>query len=219
MKIFASIAGIIGAAILTLTLSIDGIVKKSIEDSASELLKTEVKVSDVDISIFSGKGEIEGFAIINPEGFSNQVAIGFEEMSMKVNLRSLFSETVIVEELIVQNPEIYLEQKGSNANLKELSTNIETSSGEDDSSKKLVINYFLMEEGRATVSSEVKDLDGAEVSISRVELTGVGKESSNTVQQTMKQILEPIIKDVVKETVEGQILNKVENTVRDLIGN
>ena len=219
MKIFASIAGIIGAALLTLTLSIDGIVKNGIEDSASELLETEVKISDVDISIFSGKGEIEGFAILNPDGFSNKEAIRFKKMSMKVNLTSLLSETVVVEELIVQSPEVYLEQSGAKANLKELSNNIEADSGEEDTSKKMVINYFLMEEGVVSVSSEVEDLDGVEVTISRVELTEVGKESSNTIRQTMKQILEPIIKDVVSETVEGQIINKVENTVKDLIGN
>ncbi len=217
MKVFATIAGIIGATLIILTLSLDGIIKQNIESSASELLQTEVKVSDVDISIFNGSGEIEGLAVINPEGFSNQVAIGFEEMNMKVNLRSLLSDTVIVEELIVQNPEIYLEQKGGSANLKELSNNIDASS-EEESSKKLIINYFLMEEGKATVSSEISEINGAEASISKIELNDVGRNSSNTVQQTMKQILQPIIEDVVSETVESQILNKVENTVNDLIG-
>ncbi len=217
MKILASIVGAIAVALFALTLTIDGIVKNNIEESASALLKTEVKVSDVDLSIFSGKGEIEGFAVINPKGFSEQVAIGFEQMNLEVKLSSLLSDTVIVEELIVQNPSVRLEQKENKINLKELNNNISSASSKDESSKKLVINYFLMEEGRATISSEADEIDGTEATISRLELIDIGKNSSNTLQQTMQQILEPVIQELVSKTVKNQILNQIENAVNDFI--
>lgn len=217
MKILASIVGAIAVALFALTLTIDGIVKNNIEESASALLKTEVKVSDVDLSIFSGKGEIEGFAVINPKGFSEQVAIGFEQINLEVKLSSLLSDTVIVEQLIVQNPSVRLEQKENKVNLKELNNNISSASSKDESSKKLVINYFLMEEGRATISSEVDEIDGTEATISRLELTDIGKNSSNTLQQTMQQILEPVIQELVSKTVKNQILNQIENAVNDFI--
>lgn len=219
MKVLAAITAIILVTILTISLTIDGIVKKGIEESASELLKTEVKIRDVDISLFNGRSEINGFAVINPEGFSSEAAISFEEMEMSVSLMSLLSDTIMVKELIVKNPQIFIEQKGSSANLKELNDNMGPGSSNEENSKKLVINYFLMEEGEIRVSTELKGKSEVKSKVSRVELENIGKAGSNTVQETIRQVLEPILRDAIANTVKDRVLDQIENTVKDLIGN
>lgn len=200
------------------TLSIDGMVKSGIEENGSELLGTEVSVDDVDVSLFDGSGSINGFTVENPEGFSDEPAIEIGQASMQVDLGSLFSDQIIVEEIIVKSPELFFEQKGIGANLKTLNDNM--SSGEDTSSEtSLVINYLRVENGKVKVSTTIDRERTAEASLSEIELEGIGKDGSNTVQQSIRQVMEPLLQEAVEQAVKGGITDQIEDKVQDLLGN
>ena len=53
--------------------NINSIVKNQIEKQGSGALQTQVQVSDVNIQLLDGLGEINGFSIANPEGFSRRL--------------------------------------------------------------------------------------------------------------------------------------------------
>lgn len=216
LKITGIIAAVIVGALLIVGMTIDGIVESGIEDSGTELLKTEVEVDDIDISIFGGSANMDGFIIYNPEGFSDEAAISLKEIEIELDIQSLLSETIIVKRIHVKNPEIFFEQTGSKINLRELSSNISAGS-EDDSEKALIIEEFILEEGKVAISSELEKERNVEATIDRIELNDIGKSGSNTVQDAMKQILEPVIRDAIAEAVKSGLLDKLENAVEDLI--
>lgn len=216
LKITGIIAAIIIGAILIVGMTIDGIVESAIEDSGSNLLKTEVEVDDIDISLFGGTASMDGFIIYNPEGFSDEKAIALKGIEIELDLKSLFSETIIVNRIHVRNPEIFFEQKGTKINLRELSNNISLSS-EDESEKALIIKKFILEEGKIRISSELEKERNAEAKIDKLELNNIGESGSQTVQQGMKQILEPIIKNALSEALRSGLMDKLENKVKDLI--
>lgn len=216
LKITGIIAAIIIGAILIVGMTIDGIVESAIEDSGSDLLKTEVEVDDIDISLFGGTASMDGFIIYNPGGFSDEEAIALKGIEIELDLKSLFSETVIVNKIHVHNPEIFFEQKGTKINLRELSSNISLAS-EDESEKALIIKKFILEEGKIRISSELDKERNAEAKIDRIELNNIGESGSQTVQQAMKQILEPIIKNALSEALRSGLMDQLESKVKDLI--
>src|SRR5690554_6074990 len=128
IKILMAILLFLALLLVIVTLSIDGFIKTEIEEQGSEILRAEVIIDDVDVSIFGGTGSISGFRIKNPEGFSDANALSFEQADMEVVLSSLLSDEIVIKELIIYKPEIFFEQVETRINLKTLQDNLNAAS-------------------------------------------------------------------------------------------
>ena len=218
LKIFGGILAVLIAGFVILTLSLDGIVKSGIEDNGSQLLQTDVTVDNVSISPFSGSGTIEGFVVSNPDKFSDQEAIKIEEASIKVDLGTLFSDQIVVNDITIKSPLFYFEQQGFGVNLKTLNDNMDLSSG-GSSETGLIIEHLLIENGQVTVSTEIDKERSASATIPSFELNDIGKDGSNTVQQSIKQIMKPLLETAIAEAVKGGVVDQIEDKVNDFLGN
>ncbi|MEQ9278009.1 MAG: hypothetical protein RLN83_00825 [Balneola sp.] len=216
LKITGIILVILLGTVLAVGMTIDGIVESGIEDSGSDLLKTEVEVDDIDISVFSSSADMDGFIVYNPEGFTEGAAISLNEIEIDLDVKSLLTDQILINKIRVKNPEIFFEQKGPRVNLRELSNNIDVGS-EEDSEKTIIIKEFILEEGVIKIHSELEKERSAEASIDRLVLNNIGESGSETIQQAMKQILSPIIKNALSDAVKSGLKDKLEETVNDLI--
>ncbi len=216
LKITGIILAIILGTVLAVGMTIDGIVESEIEDSGSDLLKTEVEVDDIDISILGSSADMDGFIVYNPEGFTDGAAISLNEIEIDLDVKSLLTDQILINKIRVKNPEIFFEQKGSGVNLRKLSNNIDAGSDED-SEKTIIIKEFILEEGVIKIHSELEKERSAEASIDRLVLNNIGESGSETIQQAMKQILSPIIKNALSDAVKSGLKDKLEETVNDLI--
>lgn len=205
---------VIGFVVLTFT--IDGIVKSAIEETGTELFQTAVSVEDVDISLFNGSGEINGLTVQNPEGFSVGEAIQIDQTNLQIDLLSIFSDTIVVENINIQNPVLFFEQKGLGVNLRQLNQNMELV--EDVEGPSLVINHLLVENGTVRVSSTIERERTAEASIEEFELNNIGQAGSNTMKQSIREIMDPLIERAIQEAVSRGLLEQLENRVKDLLG-
>lgn len=217
MKIAGGLIIAVLIALVTVTLSLDGIIKSGIENNGSDLLQTKVEVDDVDISIFSGKGTVHGFKVQNPEGFSETPAIQIVETEIEIDLSSIFSKQIVIRELIVKKPELYFEQKGFGTNLTKLNDNMEFSS-ESPSDKTLVIGHLLVENSEVKVSTSIDRERTAKASINKFELNDVGRDGENTIKDGVKEILEPLISQGIKEAVKGGVVDQIKDKAKDLLG-
>ncbi|MEQ8524399.1 hypothetical protein [Gracilimonas sp.] len=217
-KIFGGILAVIVAGFLVLTLSLDGIIKSGIEENGSRLLQTQVKVNNVNISPFNGSGSIEGFTVANPDKFSDKNAISIQEASIRIDLGSLLSDEIIVRDITVKSPQLYFEQQGFGANLKTLNDNMSLSS-KSSSETRLIIEHLLIENGQVTVSTDIDRERTATAAIESFELNGIGKDGSNTVQQSVQQVIKPLIERAITEAIKGGVVDQLENKVDDLLNN
>ena len=172
----------------------------------------------MDISLFNGSGTIDGFTVKNPEKFSDEAAIQIQEMSVQVDLNSLFSSTILVKNVRIINPQLYFEQRGFGANLKTLNDNMELSSGES-SDKKMIIEHLLIEDGQVKVSTQIDSKRTAEAHISEFELEGIGRDGSNTMRQTVKQVMRPLLEKAIAEAIKDGAVEQLENKVKNFLGN
>lgn len=213
-KIFGVVVFILAIIVLIVTLSVDGYVKSGIEEKGSDLLQTAVHVEDVDISIFNGSGIIKGFVVENPEGFSDEPALTFGHADIKVQLSSLFSDVIVVSEVIIKDPEIFFEQQETLVNLKTLNDNFNLSTEEPE--KALIIDYLVIENTLIKVSTSIDRERAGEATLDRFELEGIGREGSNTVKESIRQILEPLLERAIAEAIKEGAIDQLENRVKDL---
>ena len=205
------------AAFIILKYSLDGMIKSAIVENTSDLMQTQVNVESVSISLFDGAGEIYGFSISNPEGFSEAEAVRVDEIFVELDLFSILSDTIVVENVRIQNPQLYFEQRGLGINLRKLNQNMDETEEVDES--LLVIDRLIIENGVVKVSSTIDRERTAEAEIDEFELTEIGREGNNTVKQSIRQILDPLLEQAVREALSGGLLEQLENKIQDLLGN
>lgn len=216
LQIFAAFIVVLIAAFIVLSFTIDGIVKSNIEESGTELFQTEVDVGNVNISLFNGSGEIYGLSVANPEDFSDEPAIEMEEIRIKVDLLSLLSDTILVEDVNITEASLFFEQQGFGINLRQLNQNMDLSVDEDDPA--MIINHLYVEGATVRVSSTIDRERTAEATLDNFEMNNIGRQGSNTMKQSMQQIMEPLIERAIQEAVSRGLLEQLENKVQDLLG-
>lgn len=213
-KVILALIGVLAAGLLILSLSIDGIVKSSIENTTSEMLDTPVSVDNVSISIFNGSGTIDGITINNPDGFSDNPAVKLQQISMEMKLSTLLSDTVVVNEIRIQNPELYFEQKTSGNNFNTLNDRFNEGPSSETS---LIVDYLLVENGRITLTTDIGGEKTAESEFSRIEIEGIGRSGNNTIEQTLQQILEPILQQAAQEAIKRGLMDAAKDKLKDLL--
>jgi len=217
-KVFNALVIIIGVALVGLVIlsfSLDGIVKSKIESTASQMLNTSVTVDKASISILNGNGTIKGITIHNPKGFSDNPAVQLKQIGLKMKLSSLLSDTIVIKNIRIQKPEVYFEQKMSGSNLNTLRDELGGGSG---SEVNVVVDHLLVEQGHVTLTTDIGGKKSLEAHFNRFELSDIGKEGNNTMEQTMQQILEPILQKAAREAVKEGLLDAAKKKLKDLIG-
>jgi len=207
---------VLAAAFIVLSFAINGIVKSAIEEDGSELFQTAVEVGNVNISMWNGTSEIYGFTVSNPDQFSDQPAIELDEIQLKIDLASILSDTILIENIRITGARLFFEQEGFGINLRSLNQNMDLSADEDDA--VIVIEHLVVESATVQVSSTIDRERTVEANIETIELEGIGRDGNNTLKQSMQQILEPLIERAIQEAMTGGLLRQLENRFKELLG-
>ncbi|REL24322.1 hypothetical protein DYD21_19135 [Rhodohalobacter sp. SW132] len=202
--------GLIGLAavlimlFLILTFTIDSIIKSNIEEIGSELTGTAVTVDRVSISPFSGKGSIHGFRVANPDGYAQDYAFEVDDLHVELDVWSLFSDEVVIHELSVESPFIYVEQKLPDNNIQQILNHIGSKESFETSDSEMIIEHFLLKNGRVDLYTEVGGERSAEVEIAEIELNDLGRGGG-------RQAVEDIVRDIAEEVGERALRAAIES--------
>jgi hypothetical protein len=221
------------AAVVVVALSLDKIVKKSIETIAPQITQTPVTLDSVSISVFTGSVGVKGFVIGNPDGYKTPQAISVGKAVVSVVPSSVLAGKIIVHSIEVRSPEITFEGNPLGANnLSKLMdnvnaiaggsqpvTNAPAKSGASKPVKKLQVDDFLITGAKVHVS--LTGLVNREMTLPlpEIHLTGLGAGSDGiTPAQLTKEVLGQITKETLIVVVEAvRNLGKgVENLGKDL---
>ena len=96
--------------LVALISSLDSRVINAIEENLSSLTGTRVTVDDVDISIFSGKGELTGLRVFNPQGFSAEPALSLGRFEFEIDMEALSMRVIPVNLIRGDGTEIRVEK-------------------------------------------------------------------------------------------------------------
>ncbi|PKD44858.1 hypothetical protein [Rhodohalobacter barkolensis] len=202
---------------LVLTLSVDSIVKSGIESVGSEMTGTAVTVERVSISPFSGSGTISGFRVENPEDFGEEYALEIDDFSIELNIRSLFSDEIVVHDIEVTSPSVYVEQKMPENNLRIIMDHIESTSSDEASEKALVIEHFIMTNGSADLYTEVGGERSARVEIAEIELNDIGRGGERqAVENVIREIADAIVDQSLRAAAQSGA-EQIQDAIQDFL--
>lgn len=217
-----SLAGLVGILLLgflALTFSLDYLVKSGIESTGTEMSGTEVMVENVSISPFSGTGTIEGLRVRNPEGFESEYAIVIQSFDIAIDVWSVLSDTIIVNEIVIGKPALSVIQKVPENNLRMLMNNMDQAMAGESSSTALIIEHLLVKDGQVTVTPNIGGQQSATVRMGDIELENVGKQGSSSTRQVVKQVSSRIINEALKSALSGQLdgmKDKAKDAIKDI---
>jgi uncharacterized protein involved in outer membrane biogenesis len=165
----ATLLAIIAAAVW-FVISLDDRIKAHIEKTATTLTGVPVSIESLNLSLWSGKGMITGLAIKNPERYSDNNAFEMGSISVDVDMSSVFSQPLVVSEMLIDGTSIrleFLENLDSNlqaiVNVSNKQNNVGESSGEKQKNGKKAESGETGETANAqtpetaTVESEVDE--------------------------------------------------------------
>lgn len=195
------LGGILGVAIiivLVVMFRLNTIVKSSIEEVGSEIAGTAVTVDWVIISPFSGKGQVRGFRVANPEGYDHEYAFEVDDFAIELEVLSVFSDEVIVNELIITTPAIVMEQKLIGNNINSILGNIRRVSAGETTDKRLVIERFLLTDGTVDMYMDIGGERSIHAEIETIELSDLGRGGG---QQAVENIIQEIAERLAREAL------------------
>jgi len=204
----AAICGLLVLVVVTLVLSLNSVVKAAVQNVVPKITGTTVKLEDVDISLFSGKGTLKGLVIGNPEGFHTDHAFALGTVRVDVDVPSLLSDTIVIQEVYVEGPEVIYEAGLTASNIGTILDNVEKFSGPPEEGKekapppkgeekRIQINHFLFKDGRVSLSAKI--LRGQELSVPLpdVELRGIGGGGGRPIGEVAREIIVPLTRQIV----------------------
>ncbi len=212
---------VIIVVVLVIGLSKLGImVKHAINTYGPKMTKTEVRVSDVGISLFSGQAKLKNFFLGSPEGFKAPQAMKVESIYVDVDEGSITGATVIVEKIELMHPEISYEKKRGTDNFRTILNNVSGSadggkgsrkqSDKEGAGKKLLIRNFIVNEGK--VSLDVSEAGGTGLTASallpHIHLKDLGKKKGGaSPAEVVDEVLAALYKTITSADVSAA-LNK-----------
>jgi hypothetical protein len=209
-----SVVVVILVGFLILSVALDSFVKSNIEKVGSEMTGTMVTAGGVSISPFSGQGTISHLRVANPDGYSTEHAIVVEDLFIKLDIWSLWSDVIEIDEIVITAPAIYVEQKLPGNNLRTILNNInEAASRGTPTDSDMVIGRFLMIDGSVDLYTEIGGERSARVEMSEIELTNLGSDNG---REATEQVVRQIADRVVEQALQAALQSGAEQ-LRDAI--
>ena len=238
-RIFFGLLAVIVVALAIVWCSLETIVKKAVNKYGSEITGTEVSLQGFSLSPLSGSVSVKGLTVANPSNYKSANLLSLGGVSVKIDMKSLSGNTIVVEDITIEKPVITYEMLSlTQNNIKQLQANIakNTASGSDNkaekpkkeeakaksegASKQVVIRKVTVQEGELKAVSNIPGDKGlVDVKLPEIILTDIGgqKKSENVVASVTK-ILNKIL-TTASQTVVKSGLNDLKNVAKENLDN
>ena len=228
------VAFALAAGMFLVVSNLNAIVAQVIENEGSDVTDTRVAVAGTAISLREGRGSLADLTIANPAGFAATKAFRLGEIVVDIDLKSVRSEPIVIEEIRVTAPVVNAEfrQDGSsnlavlNRNVKEYALRFSTrdrESGSDDRpespQKRIRIKRLVFEEGRIAVDATELGLERRTVELPAILLEDVGGIEGTTpagiAQSVLMSLTERAAARIARAELEDRVGDAVEAEVEE----
>jgi len=184
-----------------LHLWLGSLIKRGVEQAGSRITQTSVTLRDVDLSLLSGQATLEDLTVGNPKGFQTPSAFRLHNATVRLNRKSMLSDPVVIEEILIDGPEITFEGTPASSNLGTIRDNAKAFAPAESSEKapapkrdaqqgsvkKVVIKQFTMTNARANIWMRASGFEtkAQGISLQDIRLESIGGASFHEVISTV----------------------------------
>jgi len=206
------IVAVVGVGAYVLMSQLDSVVKVSVEQIGSDATGTQVTLNEVEISPTSGHGALRGFRMTNPQGFAEGDAFKFDEVSVTIDVLTIFSDPVVIKEIVIAKPEITYAIGDGSSNVDEIEKNVNDYAGAEDSGSggggssegpKLIIENLYMRDGTVMVSAPAMTDETLSAPLPDIHLTDIGKDGGGATPGEVASQAMAAIADSAKQAVQS----------------
>lgn len=213
---------IVGALFFGLS-KIGPIIKTAVNTYGPGITKTEVRLGDVNVSLFSAQAKIKNFYLGNPKGFITSEAIKVGSILVDINETSLTKETIIIDRIEVLSPQLTYEKTAKTDNFQAILNNVRQGSSQSKSGgatkkqgsgKKIVIKDFKLTNGKVNLAAS---LLGQNQSVSTdlpdIHLTNIGEKKGGVKPEQAFQV---ILAELQKRINSPDVMNVINQQLKEL---
>jgi len=203
---------IVVIAVVATWLYLEPLVKGAVNKYGTQVAGTEVSLDGFKLRPLAGEVEIAGLNVANPDGYSAPSLLSLGKVFVKLNIKSLTSNTIVVEDITISEPKITYEMPDfSTSNVMQIQENIakntasdttvsqesveEEAVSESQSGKNVIIKKVLVEGGALSAITPLQKNETALVlNMPAVELNGIGE---NNDKMTIKEAVATVFNKIL----------------------
>jgi len=181
------ILGIVGIVLLLLVVVLlvftSQVVKHSINTVGPVVMGVPVSVESAHVFPLRGIVKLKNLVVGNPEGFKTASLFDMTELSIRYKPLSIFTDTIIVNEILVNAPKVTYESTLSGSNVGALEKSMggkkekdKEKPAEKEPGKKVIIERFLLTGGQVNLSLPGMMGTALPIPLPTIELKDIGKE-------------------------------------------
>jgi hypothetical protein len=204
--------------------SLDSLIVAAVESFGSEATQADVELKEAEVSVTSGEGALRGLRVGNPKGFATDSAFWLGEVSLKLDVATVASDTVVIKEIVIQAPEVTYELGAAGSNIDALKRNVEsyakqmsgggrgTGGGGGDAGAegpKLIIENLYVRGGTVKVSATALGGKTLSVPLPAVHLKNIGKDTGGATPDEVMATLFSSLSGSVGKAVSLLALDKL----------
>ena len=196
--------------IVVLMLSLGQIIKTGVNTAGPKLAGVPVHLDKAVVNPFTGLVQIKGLVIGNPEGFNTPSAMELNNFKLKIKMSSLFSKAIVIEQILIDAPQITFEKSLKSSNLSTLQANLapketavpktEAAPAEKKAAKKVIIEDFQLNGAKVNVT--ITALGGKKMTLPlpSIHLKDIGKESQGA---SPAEVISEVFGSITKAVTEA----------------
>jgi len=214
--------------------SLNTLIKIKIEQVGKQVTEQSVTVKSVDVKLFKGAGTIKGLVLANPEKYKANSLFSLNEITLDINLESLTTDIVIIDEIIIDNPEAVVEfTKTGGSNIQEVLSTIDknfsrSTTGEkqeqpasDKAETIIKVKQFIL--AGVTLSVDLTELGNKihKKTLTDINLVNIGGDAGLPASQLGAELLKQALKSIwkqAKKEQQKQVKDKLKDKVKEKLG-
>jgi uncharacterized protein involved in outer membrane biogenesis len=233
----AAVIAILVVGVIVLYSSLGVLITQAITTAGPEIIQAKVNLDETVIDASSGKGSLRGLLIGNPEGFETESAFKMDVVEITLDTDSITSDTIVINEINIQAPEVTYELGGSGSNIDAIQQNVDAfvkkyagaseskeKSAAREGETKMIIDHVYVKGGKVNISATLLGGKSMTVSLPDIHLKDIGKEEKGaTPGEVAKSIIGALNKAILKAVaplnlgkvgdVAGKAVKGVEGTL------
>jgi hypothetical protein len=202
--------------------SLDSIVKSAIEERGTALTGTPVTVGAVSVSLRGGTAMVQDLRVANPPGFTAPYAFELGAISVRIALRSIVADPLVIEEIRVDSPRVTAELRADGkSNIEEIRHAAEHPNERAASAvtpgaprpateaapgRRLIIDLLSLRDGEVHVDARAAGGPDRIETLPGFELTDIGvKQGGATPAQVGRIVVTALARDVAVAVAATQL--------------
>lgn len=218
LKVFGiALAVVAGVLILVTVFFLGPAVRKAVTTAGPRILGVPVELGRTTVLPLHGQVRLVDLKIGNPEGFKSPQLFALANLSVDLQPRSVFSDTIVVDSVTIRGVDVTYETSGLHSNIGRLLEHLERQGGEPDKKpepadgaapagpgKRTVIKRIVLEDLNVTVAATLAGGKGITLPLARIELTDLGdKHGGVSAAEASVQVVKAIAVGVTKALADN----------------